>query len=123
MSTRNNKRCGQTLAEYGVIIAGVLVVSLAALTIFGDKVSDLWATAATILPGAQDTDNGPIIAGALIEHTAAGAGPMGAPITIDLTASTGVVSNNASPRLGINLFGDPLFGGQGGNLTLLVVDA
>jgi Flp pilus assembly pilin Flp len=95
-----NRRRGQTVAEYAVILCGVLVVSLAAISVFGDKVSDMWATAAVVLPGAQGEDNGPIVAGTLIEHT--GSNVAQDPITLDLT---NILGNSGLPRLGLNLFG------------------
>lgn len=111
---KNNSHRGQTVGEYAVLLCGILIASLAALTVFGDKTSDLWATGATILPGAQASDNGPIIAGSLIEHLEADT--MGTLITIDLSL---IESSSGSERLGLNLFGFP----DGFDLPLLVVDS
>jgi hypothetical protein len=109
---------GQTFGEYAVIVCGILILSLAALTVFGDKSKDMWATAAVVLPGAQGADNGPIVGGQLIEHTAASLAPNPDPITIDLSSILGF---SGTERLGNNLFGlSPI--GQGSVLPSLVID-
>lgn len=64
----NNKK-GQGLVEYGLIIAGVALISAAAVSVFGHKTNDLIAATAAILPGAHADDNGPITSGSLIETT------------------------------------------------------
>jgi len=64
----SNKK-GQGLVEYGLIIAGVALICAAAVSVFGHKTSDLIAAVATILPGAHDDDNAPLVSGKLIETT------------------------------------------------------
>ncbi len=61
------KRRGAALVEYGLIIAGVALVSAAAISIFGKKTSDMIGAAAAVLPGARAADNGPIRTGRLIK--------------------------------------------------------
>ena len=61
-----NKK-GSALVEYGLLIAGVALVSAAAVSVFGHKTNDLIAATATMLPGAHDDDNGAIISGKLVE--------------------------------------------------------
>src|SRR6056297_4220425 len=82
----SNKK-GQGLVEYGLIIAGVALISAAAVSVFGHKTSDLISAVATVLPGAHADDNGPMSSGKLIETTGAGTGE------IALDAAT-IVANN-----------------------------
>ena len=91
---RNKK--GQGLVEYGLIIAGVALVSAAAVSIFGHKTSDLISAVATVLPGAHNDDNGPIVSGALIETAADADGAL----SLD---AAGIVANSGTDRLGGNL--------------------
>ena len=120
MTTSNNlfrNKRGSALVEYGLLIAGVALVGAAATSMFGHKTSDLIGAAATVLPGAHDDDNGPIISAKLIETTRNAAGE----ILLDATAAA-----SATPRLGNNLLGAALNGtGTDGNLlgTTLVVEA
>ncbi|QDT35402.1 Flp family type IVb pilin [Thalassoglobus polymorphus] len=64
----NNKR-GQGLVEYGILIGGVALVCLAAVSILGHKCNDLCATVAAALPCAHDDDIGPIVSGKLVNTT------------------------------------------------------
>ena len=103
---RNKK--GQGLVEYGLIIAGVALVSAAAVSIFGHKTSDLISAVATVLPGAHNDDNGPIVSGALIETAADADGAL----SLD---AAGIVANSGTDRLGGNLgVGDGTGDGFGG---------
>ena len=89
---------GSALVEYGLLIAGVALVSAAAVSIFGHKTNDLVAATAAVLPGAHDDDNGPIVSAKLIETTR---DPLnGDAIIVDAAAAA-----TATPRLGVNLFG------------------
>lgn len=91
----SNKK-GQGLVEYGLIIAGVALICAAAVSIFGHKTSDLFAAVATILPGADPADEGPIVSGKLIETTSAANGP----ITVNAPA---IAANSNQARLGRNV--------------------
>lgn len=62
--TRRSKR-GAALVEYGLIVAGVALVTVAAVSIFGTKIGGMFGTAAAVLPGAHAADNGPIGVGKL----------------------------------------------------------
>ena len=62
---RNKK--GAALVEYGLLVAGVALVTAAAVSIFGHKTNDLLAMTAGVLPGADAADQGPIASGRLIE--------------------------------------------------------
>jgi pilus assembly protein Flp/PilA len=64
-------RRGAALVEYGLLVAGVAVVALAAVAILGGKVSGLFATSAAVLPGTQAT-NTPIQAGQFVQTTTEG---------------------------------------------------
>ena len=102
---RNKK--GQSLVEYALLIAGVALISAAAVSVFGHKTSDLIAAVTSILPGAHSDDNGPIVSGHLIETKNTGTG-------IELDAQT-IAGSVGTPRLGSNVLGtDPAGSGFGG---------
>jgi Flp pilus assembly pilin Flp len=111
----NRKRKGQGLVEYALLIAGVALISAAAVSVFGHKVSDLISAVAVILPGAHDNDNGPIVSGHLIETTGAADGP----ISLD---TAGVLGQNGKDRLGANVFG-PATPGAGNGLGGLIIES
>ena len=93
-----NKK-GQGLVEYGLIIAGVALISAAAVSVFGHKTSDLISAVATVLPGAHEDDNGPIVSGSLIETEA---DATSGAIALD---TAGIIAANGTPRLGLNVVG------------------
>lgn len=99
---------GQGLVEYALLIAGVALISAAAVSVFGHKTSDLIGSVTAVLPGAHADDNGPIVSGKLIETTAAEDGD----IQLDAAA---IVTATDTPRLGANVMGATLgtdgFGG------------
>lgn len=64
-----NRRKGQALVEYGILIGGVAIVCLAAVAILGHKTNDLIAFSAGLLPGAHADDVGPIVSGKLVATT------------------------------------------------------
>lgn len=112
-----NRRKGAALVEYGLLIAGVALISAAAVSVFGHKTSDLYAATAAILPGAHPDDNGPIVSGKLIETIGADEGS----IALDVGA---IVAAADSPRLGNNVLGsDPGADGGFGGLVLEAGDA
>lgn len=94
------RRRGAALVEYGLIVSGVALISAAAVAIFGHKTNDLIAAVASVLPGAHDDDNGPIVSGKLIETTPGGAGST---IALDITGASGITANSGTARLGNNL--------------------
>ena len=61
-----NKK-GQGLAEYAVILVGVTVISLGALTTLGHNIGDLLAVTAASLPGSQPEWDQQVYVGELIE--------------------------------------------------------
>lgn len=65
---RNQKR-GAALVEYGLIIAGVALVAVAAISIFGKKTGGIIAATARVLPGADAEDNKLISVGQIVGTT------------------------------------------------------
>jgi Flp pilus assembly pilin Flp len=94
------KRKGQGLVEYALIIAGVALIGIVGITMFGHKVADLIGTVAYILPGAHTGDNAPIVAGHLIETDNNGPNS-----SIELSL-TGVSSDDGTNRLNEMLIGN-----------------
>jgi pilus assembly protein Flp/PilA len=110
-----NKK-GAALIEYGLLIAGVALISAGAVSVFGHKTSDLIGTVAAIIPGAHVDDNHPIISGKLIETTPTAVGASGAQgIALDFS---GIVSNNGIDRLGLNIGGQNAAGNGVNGLIL-----
>jgi len=94
-------RRGAALVEYGLLIAGVSLISAAAVSIFGHKTNDLVASVAAVLPGAHADDNGPIFSGKLIETIGADEGV----IALNTDSTDGIASLTDTERLGTNLLG------------------
>jgi len=90
---------GAALVEYSLLIAGVALISAAAVSVFGHKTSDMIGTVAAILPGAHDDDNNPIQSGHLIETATTGTGTS---IAIDYAT---ILTANGTARLNGNVFG------------------
>jgi pilus assembly protein Flp/PilA len=102
---RNRK--GAALVEYSMLVAGVALISAAALAVLGHKTSDMVSITAATLPGAHADDNGPIVSGKLIETTQNADGEISAD-------AAGIAANQGTSRLGTNL---------GVSATSLVVEA
>ena len=64
---RSRREGGAALVEYGLIVAGVTMVSLVAVAVFGGKVGGLIGSSAMLLPGAYTDQNAPVQVGQLIE--------------------------------------------------------
>lgn len=60
-------RRGAALAEYGLLVAGIALVAMAAVSVLGSKVSSMVGVVASALPGANPADNNPIAAGRIVE--------------------------------------------------------
>lgn len=82
-------KAGQGLIEYGILVGGVALVTLAAVALLGHQTNDLVATVAGVLPGAHADDNAPIVSGKLVATTTNG----GSGITLDVS-SPGSFSSN-----------------------------
>jgi len=114
------ERKGAALVEYGLLIAGVALISAAAVSTFGHKTNDLVATVAAVLPGAHADDNGAILSGKLIETTVAVAGSAaGTGIALD---SATIIGAATTERLSTNVIGATNSTALG-TLTNLVTEA
>jgi len=60
-------RRGAALAEYGLLVAGITLVSLVAVSLLGSKVGGLVGSVASMLPSAYAEQNAPVAVGQLIE--------------------------------------------------------
>lgn len=76
--SRRNQR-GAALVEYGLIVAGVALVAIVAVSVFGRKTAGMIGASAHAIPGTDAADNGPVGVGHLVQVT----GGNGANITID----------------------------------------
>ncbi len=91
-------RKGQAMVEYALLVAGIALICAAAVSVLGYKTSGLLAAMATVIPGANQTSNGPISSGHLIETTGyTGANPV---IALDVTA---IATASGSYRLSQNV--------------------
>ena len=99
MLKKLNKK-GAALVEYGLLVAGVLLIALAAIAVFGHKTNDLMAATAAVIPGAHGDDNNPIASGKIIETTVDA--DTGA-IAIDFQ---GIADASGTSRLAANLGAD-----------------
>lgn len=96
---RRDKK-GQGLVEYALLIAGVALISAAAVSLFGHKTSDMISAVAAILPGAHTDDNNAIQSGKLIETA-----PIGTNGAIALDANRIATTAKGTARLGANVLG------------------
>ena len=97
-------RKGAALFEYSLLLAGVGLVTIAAVSVFGHKVSDMTAAVATVLPGAHDEDNNPIVSGQIIEtedETPGVDSGNGATTGIGIDVET-ITGRSDTRRLGVN---------------------
>jgi Flp pilus assembly pilin Flp len=114
-------RQGQGLVEYALLVAGVSLAAIVGVSLMGEKTADMIAAVATVLPGADTDDNGPITVGHLIETSSYSTG--GNPISIDLNqiqadSGTSRLSNNFASGFGSvsgfdGLINDPVPGASG----------
>jgi len=111
LKTRSPKRRGAALVEYALLIAGVALIAVAAISVFGHKTSDLVAAVAAVLPGAHAEDNAAIQSGSLIETTA---GSATASIEVDVVA---IQLAGGTGRLGNNVLGAASPANFGGLVT------
>lgn len=88
------KRKGQALVEYAILLCGIALMSLVAVSLIGHKTADLLGTVAVFLPGAHGDDNGPVTSGHLVETTRNASGT----IVVDVNGVT-----SPTTRLGNNL--------------------
>ena len=112
------KRRGQGLVEYIIIVASVALISLVALSMFGHKVADQYAVGAGMLPGAHAEDNNPISTGFFAEVGDANGNVVGTGGVswADITGTdptTGELVNNVTRANGDNSAG--VFVGEDGD--------
>ena len=81
-------RRGQGLVEYGILVGGVALVCLAAVSLLGHQTNDIVSVVAGVLPGAHADDNAPIVSGKLVKTTSNGDG-----LVIDVS-NPGTMSSN-----------------------------
>ena len=86
-------KSGQGLVEYGILVGGVALVTLAAVAILGHKTNDLVATVAAVIPCAHEDDTGPIISGKRVATTSGAAEGGGTGLVLDVS-SPGSMSGN-----------------------------
>ncbi|MFK7895276.1 MAG: hypothetical protein AB8G23_05550 [Myxococcota bacterium] len=63
----NRRQRGAALAEYGLLLAGLTLASMVAVSVLGGKVGGMIASVATLLPGATAQQNATVQVGSLIE--------------------------------------------------------
>jgi Flp pilus assembly pilin Flp len=102
---RNDCKCA-ALLEYALLVAGIALVSLVAVTMLGHKTQNMLGAVTAILPGAHTDDNGALIAGKLVESKVVNG--------IQVLDVDAIVANAGTTRLGNNL---------GLNLESLLIDA
>jgi len=114
-------RRGAALLEYSLLIAGVALVTAAAVSVLGHKVSDLTSAVATVIPGAHGDDNAPIVSGKLIETR----DDIPGEDTTGATTGIGIDAEAAAAAAGTGRLGDNtgLNGGGAGDLADLVLEA
>jgi Flp pilus assembly pilin Flp len=95
-------RKGAALAEYGLLLAGITMVSLVAVSVLGGKVAGLVGAIASVLPGAMAQQNAPVYVGQLIEtRTANDNGDHSFEQKLDMVRITD--QNQNTPRLGATM--------------------
>lgn len=80
-SRPTNKRKGQALVEYALLLAGIALVCVVAVAVLGHKTADVLGVMAAVLPGAHTEDNKPISTKTILPFDASGS-------TITLAASS-----------------------------------
>ncbi len=70
MLVKQASRKGSVLVEYALLIAGIVLVSVVAISVLGHKVFSQYAVVAAIIPGAHAPDNMPLAHAETIPFTA-----------------------------------------------------
>ena len=58
---------GAALAEYGLLLAGIAMVSMLAVSVLGTKVGGLIGSVATMIPGNTEDLDAPVLVGKMLE--------------------------------------------------------
>ena len=77
--TKNKKKRGAALVEYGLLVAGVALTTAAAVSLLGHKTNAMLGTIASAQPSSNAEDVGAIRGGRIIATTDGSSGP----ITVD----------------------------------------
>ncbi len=101
LNRKFRSRKGQALVEYAVVVAGVTLVALAGVSLFGHKVTGLINMTTAVLPGAHAPGNAPIYTGRLVEIGPDEDGAIGLDVDTIVARSDGTVA-----RLEDNLWGE-----------------
>ena len=107
----HRRRKGQALVEYAVIIAGVMLISLVGISLFGHKVAGMINMATVILPGVHASGNNPIQTGRLVEFS-----PSEGDGRISLAADQ-IEGNFGKQRFSMNIWGGAAGDGAGSVFT------
>ncbi|MDX1971114.1 MAG: hypothetical protein SFY68_01145 [Candidatus Sumerlaeia bacterium] len=91
----------QGMVEYAILLAGVALVAISSVSVLGQKTTDLIATTAFVLPGAQASSNGPIFVGKLVEYTPAVSSNPADAIKVDLQT---ILDRSATNRFDTNMY-------------------
>ncbi len=67
VSTLKKTRKGAAMVEYAVLLGAITLVALIAVSMLGNKTTDIISTLAVILPGANPEDDLSLRSGALVE--------------------------------------------------------
>ena len=67
MKRDGRRESGAALAEYGLLVAGITMVCLVAVSVLGSKVGGLIGSVASLLPSAYTDQNAPVQVGQIIE--------------------------------------------------------
>ncbi len=89
-------RKGAVMVEYALLVAGIAIVAVVAVSVLGHKTADLLGTAAAVIPGVNTDDNDAIASGQLIETNL----NADTAITLDINQ---IEANSTTERLGNNL--------------------
>ncbi len=68
---RNRREQGAALAEYGLLLAGLALSAMVAVSVLGGKVGGLIASVATLLPGSTASQSAVVQVGSLLPTNAA----------------------------------------------------
>lgn len=105
----HQKKRGAALVEYGLLIAGVALVSAAAISVFGHKVGGVVGAAAVALPGTSADDVGAFDTGQVVQTK-----NNGGVIDIDWDAAQDPTQNTLDELLGDGAGTSVNGGGTGG---------
>ncbi len=104
---------GAALAEYGLLLAGVAMVCMLAVSVLGTKVGGLIGSVATMIPGTTIDLDAPVLVGTLLETQATDINgdqikEINMPLdsVVDRNSAT-VREEGLSPRLGQGMGLDP----------------